>query len=100
MWVPVATAFLFLDVGTAAEPPPAPATSFQTSKELTQLQKCLTDKFAQLGEVVAVKAEDQSVTLVVRDIPDGPITIDLAPPLVTVTSKPTANALYIVKGCL
>jgi hypothetical protein len=77
------------------------AITYHSTKTLAALQKCLTEKLAGLGEVVAVKSDPETTTLVLRDIPDvGPMTIDLVPPTVTVTSKPTPHTRHLIKACL
>lgn len=84
----------------AAAPQPAPGASFTSVKTLAALQQCLTDKLSAVGEVVALKMEDNSTTLLVRDNPDGPMTIDLAPPKVIVTSRFITGSQKLVKDCL
>jgi len=93
----------------AAEPPAAtqpqpdssaPGSTFTSAKTLAALQQCLTDKLAMIGEVVALKTEGNSTTLLVRDNPDGPMTIDLAPPKVIVTSRFITGSQKLVKDCL
>ena len=92
---------------SAAGPPPAaqppqvsPASSFTSAKTLAALQECLTDKLSEIGEVVALKTEDNVTTLLVRDNPDGPMTIDLAPPKVIVTSRFITGSQKLIKACL
>ncbi|HLO20911.1 MAG TPA: hypothetical protein VK192_10525 [Sphingomicrobium sp.] len=75
-------------------------TTYHSTKNLAALQQCLTDKLADVGEVVAVKSDKDTTTLVLRNIPDGPMTIDLAPPIVTVTSKPVPHTRHLVEACL
>ena len=54
---------------SSAEPPPAvpppPDSTFTSTKTLATLQQCLTDKLAMIGEVVALKTEGNSTTLLV-----------------------------------
>ena len=93
---------------SAAEPPPPaaqpqqdpPRSTFVSTKTLAALQQCLTDKLAEIGEVVALKTEGDTTTLLVRDNPDGPMTIDLAPPKVIVTSRFITGSQKLVKDCL
>jgi len=87
------------DPAAAATPQP-PGASFTSAKTLAALQQCLTDKLSAVGEVVALKMEDDSTTLLVRDNPDGPMTIDLAPPKVIVTSRFITGSQKLVKDCL
>ena len=81
-------------------PPPPPDSTFTSTKTLATLQQCLTDKLAMIGEVVALKTEGNSTTLLVRDNPDGPMTIDLAPPKVIVTSRFITGSQKLIKDCL
>jgi hypothetical protein len=79
----------------------ASAITYHSAKTLEVIQKCLTEKLAALGEVVALPTDKATTTLVLRDVPDvGPMTIDLAPPTVTVTSKPTPHTRHLIKACL
>jgi len=73
---------------------------FQTTKGLADLQKCLTKAFSDIGEVVAVNLEKNSTTLLVRDNPDGPMVIDIAPPSVTVTTRFITGTRKLVQGCI
>jgi len=83
-----------------AAPQQAPAASFQTTKTLAVLQRCLTDKLSQFGEVVAVKMEGNSTALVLRQNQDEPMVIDLAPPSVTVTTNFARGTRKLVEACL
>jgi len=74
--------------------------TYRSSKPLAALQKCLTENLTEVGEVVAVRSDAETTTLVLRNIPDGPMTIDLAPPKVTVTSKLTPHTRHLIKACL
>jgi hypothetical protein len=73
--------------------------SYQTRKSLVDIQKCLTDKLSELGDVDAVKMQD-STTLVLRWGADAPMLIDLAPPNVTVTTRFAKGTRPIVEECL
>lgn len=74
--------------------------TYQSTKSLDVLQQCLTDKLASVGEVVAVKPGDGTTTLVLRGIPEGPMTIDLAPPSVIVTSRHAPHTRHLIEACL
>lgn len=76
-----------------------PGASYVTKKSLADIQKCLTDKLSELGDVDAVKMED-STTLVLRWGADAPMLIDLAPPKVTVTTRFAKGTRPIVEQCL
>ena len=80
-------------------PEPRPGASYQSRKSLPDLQKCLTDKLSEIGDVTAVKMED-STTLVLRWGADAPMLIDLAPPKVTVTTRFANGTRKIVEDCL
>jgi len=84
----------------AALTEPAGGPAYHSAKSLPALQKCLTDKLADVGEVVAVKTDKDTTTLVLRNIAEGPMTIDLAPPSVKVTSKLTPHTRHLVEACL
>jgi hypothetical protein len=101
MW-PALIATLLVAGATEAPAPreQGPGATYHSTKSLPALQKCLTDKLANVGEVVAVKSDIDTTTLVLRNIPDGPMTIDLAPPSVTVTSKPAPHTRHLVEACL
>jgi hypothetical protein len=87
----------------AANPPDAshqgPGASYQSKKSLYELQKCLTDKLSQRGDVTAVKMAD-GTTLMLREGEDAPMLIDLAPPAVVVTTRFAYGTRTIVEGCL
>jgi hypothetical protein len=101
MWFGLIAALL---IGDPAAAPPAPpheeGITYHSKKNLAALQSCLTDKLADIGEVVAVTSDEGTTTLVLRSIPEGPMTIDLEPPSVTVTSKPTPHTRHLIKACL
>lgn len=85
---------------TAAPAQPAPTAIYKSKKTLAELQTCLTDRLSEIGEVVAVNTEQNSTTLLVRDNPDGPMTIDIGPQSVMVTSKFITGSQALVKACL
>jgi len=87
--------------GKLAEAAPAgPGVTYQSSKSLPQLQKCLTNKLARIGDVNDITV-DGITTLMVREGPnDQAMLIDLAPPNVTVTTKFLYGTRKIVEGCL
>jgi hypothetical protein len=77
-----------------------PGASYQSTKSLPQLQKCLTNKLARIGDVNDITV-DGITTLMVREGPnDQAMLIDLAPPKVTVTTKFLYGTRKIVEGCL
>jgi len=79
MWLVLAAAMLASATDAPPAPGPAGGVTFKSTKTLDALERCLSDKLADVGEVVAVHNELNSTTLVVRDIPEGPMTIELAP---------------------
>ena len=98
----------------AAEPASAPAAEqsatpaevaagsgavFQTKKSLSDLEKCLTEKLSQAGEVTSVPIEGVK-TLMYRTTDEPAMMIDLAPPTVKVTTKFAIGTEPIVKSCL
>jgi hypothetical protein len=101
MWLSLVGALLVAGATAAVAPKdPGPPATYHSAKSLAALQKCLTDKLANIGEVVAVRSDKDTTTLVLRNIPDGPMTIDLAPPSVTVTSKLAFSTRHLIKACL
>jgi hypothetical protein len=100
MWPALIATLLVAGATEAAAPrEQGPGATYHSTKSLAALQKCLTDKLANVGEVVAVKSDKDTTTLVLRNIPDGPMTIDLAPPSVTVTSKHAPHTRHLVEAC-
>jgi tricorn protease-like protein len=94
---------LSLLLGVAGPETPAetkPVATYQTVKKLDALEKCLTDKLSEIGEVVAVNIEEDSKTLVVRQERKQPMIIDLSPPSVTVTTKFMHGTRMMVESCL
>jgi len=93
-------------LAAAAEPPAAsppeaaPAVvTFRTRKNLPQLEKCLTDRLSQLGQVTSVPIEDAK-TLMLSTSDEPPMMIDIAPRTVKVTTKFAIGTKPIIKGCL
>ena len=92
---------LLLGVGGPEKPAAAPHdATYKSAKSLDALEKCLTDKLSEVGEVVAVNIEQDSKTLVVRQERKEPMIIDLSPPSVTVTTKFMHGTRMIVESCL
>jgi hypothetical protein len=74
-------------------------TVFKTNKTLADLEKCLTDRLSQGGEVTSVPIEGVK-TLMYRTTDEPAMMIDLAPPTVKVTTKFAIGTEPIVKSCL
>jgi hypothetical protein len=90
-------------VVASANPSAAPqghGASFQTKKTVAAVQKCLTDKLTQIGEVVALASDADSATLVLRDNSDDPMIIEIAPPSVTVTTRIIHGTRKLVQTCV
>jgi hypothetical protein len=88
----------------AASPPPAPeqprvGATFETNKGLGELEKCLTDKLSQRGDVTAMQS-DTSTTLMLRWGGEAPMLIELTPPKVTVTTRFASGTRWLVEQCL
>ena len=80
--------------------PAAPAVvTFRSRKSLSQLEKCLTDRLSQLGQVTSVPIEDAK-TLMLSTSDEPPMMIDIAPPVVKVTTKFAIGSRPIIKDCL
>lgn len=96
---------LFLPLVIAAAEAPAAAlvhpagAVFHSRKNLPQLEKCLTDRLSQLGQVTSVPIENAK-TLMLSTSDEPPMMIDIAPPDVRVTTKFAIGTEPIVKGCL
>ena len=100
MWLVLTAAML----ASATDTPPAadgikPVT-FKSAKTLYDLNQCLTAKLSEVGEVVSVRTDYDKTTIVLRDVPGGPMTIDLAPPDVTVTSRFLPETRSLVAACI
>jgi hypothetical protein len=100
MWWLVGIAIVVAEASPAPAGQHLPGIHYHSSKTLAALQKCLTYKLANVGEVVAVRSDENTTTLVLRDGSENSMTIDLAPPSVTVTSKPTPHTRHLIKACL
>lgn len=101
MWLELLAAIFFADATkTPAPKEPKPAATYHSAKSLQALQKCLTENLSNVGEVVAVKFDNDTTTLVLRDTGAGSMTIDLAPPSVIVTSRLAPNTRHLVEACL
>ena len=86
-------------VGSAVAQP-GPGASYQSAKSLPQLQKCLTDKLARIGDVTDVHIDGVTTLMVRESSADQAMVIDIAPPSVTVTTKFLYGTRKIVEGCL
>jgi len=84
---------------TAADVAAGKGAVFQTKKSLADLEKCLTDRLSQGGEVTSVPIEGVK-TLMYRTTDEPAMMIDLAPPTVKVTTKFAIGTEPIVKSCL
>ena len=101
MWFGIIAAWVV--VAATTTPVRAEQTSpftYQSTKTVAALQKCLTDKLIKVGEVVALKLDKDTTALVLRDIPEGAMTIELSPRTVTVTSKPAPRTRNLIVACL
>jgi len=74
--------------------------SFRTHKSVATIQKCLTVKLSQIGEIVALNSDVKSTTLVLRDSSDDPMIIEIAPPSVIVTTRIIHGTRKIVQDCV
>lgn len=98
--------WLFLSMLLAGAAPSSPATSqprgasFQTHKSVALIQKCLTTKLSQIGEIVALNSDVKSTTLLLRDNSDDPMIIEIAPPSVTITTRIIHGTRKIVQACV
>ena len=72
---------------------------YQTKRTLAALQKCLTEKLTERGDVKAVPIGN-TVTLMYEDGASAPMLIDLEPPLVTVTTQFSFGTRKVVENCL
>jgi len=91
---------ILVDRSSGSATDKAEGINYNSPKPLAALQKCLTEKLSGIGEVVAVEVDQHTTTLVLRDIPQGPMTIDLSPPFVTVTSKLVPHTRGLIEACL
>jgi hypothetical protein len=83
----------------SADSQPAVGASYQTKKSLAQLEKCLTDKLSERGDVTSIAMPDGTTLMLDRG--DGaPMLIDLEPPAVKVTTRFAFGTRTIVERCL
>ena len=73
--------------------------SFTSKKNMAQLEKCLTDRLSQGGQVTSVPIENAK-TLMYSTSDEPPMMIDIAPPAVRVTTKFAIGTESIIRGCL
>ena len=96
--IPFSLALMLASTAIAA--PQGPGAAYTSKKGLPALQKCLTDKLANIGDVSDVTV-DGITTLMVAEGPGDPVMlIDLAPPSVTVTTHFIHGTRRIVEACL
>ena len=83
--------------------PPAPGheigAKFATTKTLSELERCLTDRLSKFGEVTSVPIEGMK-TLMFRTTDEPPMMIDISPPVVTVTTKFAVWTKPIIQTCM
>ena len=100
LWLVLAAAMLASATYASPAADKIKPVTFKSAKSLDALDKCLTEKLADVGEVVAVHTDEGTTTIVLRNVPGGPMTIDLAPPLVTVTSYFLPETRALVAACI
>jgi hypothetical protein len=83
-----------------ADPQQVAGTAYHTAKDIPALQKCLTDRLSQHGDVTEMKFPEGGITLMLREGKDEVMLIDLAPPSVTVTTAFLPDTRIIVERCL
>ena len=96
-------AFVSMLLAAYASSPAAPqphGATFHTKKSVSAVQKCLTDKLSEIGEVVAMNAEENATTLVLRESPDDPMIIEITPQSVTVTTRFIHGTRKLVQACV
>ena len=84
---------------TAPDSGQSSGASYQTKKSSEALEQCLTRKLSESGDVTSVKIEG-TTTLMYRRDNDSPMVIDLAPPMVTVTTKFALGTRKLVEACV
>lgn len=82
--------------GTDAD---GPGARFESGKSLPVLEKCLTERLSEVGEVTAIKIEGTK-SLVLQAKGERPMVIDLAPPAVVVMTKFVFGTRKLVESCL
>ncbi|MBV8907443.1 MAG: hypothetical protein JOZ20_00425 [Sphingomonas sp.] len=87
------------DAPAVAAQPHSIGGTFHSKKSMAQLEKCLTDRLSQLGQVTSVPIENAK-TLMLSTSDEPPMMIDIAPPDVKVTTKFAIGTEPLVKGCL
>jgi len=99
----MAMAVIILALVLASQASPAPegvGASYTSKKSLPALQKCLTNKLANRGDVTDVHV-DGVTTLMLSEGPGDPVmVIDIAPPSVRVTTAFLYGTRKIVEACL
>lgn len=94
---------LMLSLAAALSPPP-PGTdddkaTFQTKRNLPELEQCLTKNLSKRGDVTTFNA-DGVVTVMLRTGTDPPLLIDLDPPSVTVTTRMLHGTRQLIRSCV
>jgi hypothetical protein len=91
-------------LAVAASPPaateqPQVGATFQTNKNLGDLEKCLTSKLSERGDVTAMQS-DTSTILMLRWGGEAPMLVELTPPTVKVTTRFASGTRWLVEQCL
>ena len=94
---------VMLSLGAAlsapAPPPQQENPTYQTKKNLTELERCLTKSLSKRGDVTTFNSEG-IVTVMLKMDDQQPLLIDLAPPKVIVTTRAPHGTRELIKGCV
>ncbi len=103
MWCASDAVIMMLSLAAGLSPPAAGTqdenTTFQTKKNLAQLERCLTKSLSKRGDVTTFNS-DGIITVMLRVGGADPMLIDLHPPKVTVTTRMLFGTRQLVQGCV
>lgn len=95
---------MLLSQAATSNPPPSAAEkpnpqSFRTARTLASIEQCLLQELSDLGDPTFMRTLD-GTTLMIRNGEGPPLLIDVAPPLVTITTKAPYETRLRVKRCV
>ena len=73
--------------------------SYRSAKSMAELQKCLTKKLSERGNVTAANIDD-GITLLFQEENQEPMVIEVAPSSVKVTTRFVFGTRKLVEACV
>jgi hypothetical protein len=72
---------------------------YKTAKSRAKIEACLYNELSDLGEATFMQSEGETI-LMVRNGEGQPLLVEIAPPLVQITTKASVDVKQRVKRCV